>query len=226
MAFDLVRRGTVFVAAAFTAAATVIAPVLTPGSTAGLGVGLPMAKAADCPDIQVVFARGTNDTPGLGRIGNAFVGSLRNKVGGRSVGAYAVNYPATFDFLAAAGGANDASGHIQWMVDNCPGTRLVLGGYSQGAAVIDVIAAVPFPAVGFNAPLPPNVPEHVAAVAVFGNPSAKLGLPLTSSPVYGSRAIDLCNPGDPICGDGDSVQAHRAYEGPANDAANFVAGLL
>ncbi|BBX94458.1 cutinase family protein [Mycolicibacterium boenickei] len=221
MAIDLVRRCTVFVAAALTAAVAVVAPVAVPT----LSSGLPTASAA-CSDIEVVFARGTNDTPGLGRIGNAFVSSLRNKVGGRSVGAYAVNYPASFDFLAAAGGANDASGHIQWMVDNCPDTRLVLGGYSQGAAVIDVIAAVPFPAVGFNAPLPPNVPEHVAAVAVFGNPSAKLGLPLTSSPVYGSRAIDLCNPGDPVCGDGDSVPAHRAYEGPANDAANFVAGLL
>ena len=46
-------------------------------------------------------------------IGDAFVESLRGKVGGRSVGAYAVNYPASYDFLAAAGGANDASGHIQ-----------------------------------------------------------------------------------------------------------------
>ena len=76
---------------------------------------------------------------------------------------YAVNYPATYDFLAAADGANDASGHIQWMMDNCPNTRLVLGGYSQGAAVIDIIAAVPFPAIGFNAPLPPDAPDHVAA---------------------------------------------------------------
>ncbi|OLO99355.1 cutinase family protein [Mycolicibacterium porcinum] len=221
MAIDLVRRCTLSVAAALTAVVAIVAPATVPA----LSSGLPAASAA-CPDIEVVFARGTNDTPGLGRIGNAFVSSLRNKVGGRSVGAYAVNYPASYDFLAAAGGANDASGHIQWMVDNCPDTRLVLGGYSQGAAVIDVIAAVPFPAVGFTAPLPPNVPEHVAAVAVFGNPSAKLGLPMTASPVYGSRAIDLCNPGDPVCGDGDSVPAHRAYEGPANDAANFVAGLL
>ena len=212
----LVRRYALLVAAAgMIASAAIMAPT---GNT-------PVASAA-CPDIEVVFARGTNDTPGLGRIGDAFVGALRNKVGGRSVGTYAVNYPASFDFLAAAGGANDASGHIQWMVQNCPNTRLVLGGYSQGAAVIDVIAAVPFPAVGFTAPLPPNVPEHVAAVAVFGNPSAKLGLPLTSSPVYGSRAIDLCNPGDPICGDGRSVDAHRAYEGPADQAAQFVAGLL
>lgn len=190
--------------------------------------GLPTASAQDCPDIEVVFARGTNDAPGLGDVGGAFVDSLRGKVGGRSVGAYAVSYPADFDFLAAANGANDASDHIQYMVNNCPNTRLVLGGYSQGAAVIDVISAVPIPVLGFTNILPGTVNDHVAAVAVFGNPSAKLGLPMTVSPTWGGRSIDLCNAGDPICQtDGESVAAHRAYVGgPTNQAANFVAGLL
>jgi cutinase len=207
--------------AALTASAALLAPTVSP-------VPIGIASADDCPDIEVVFARGTNDSPGLGNVGGAFVDALRGKVGGRSVGAYAVNYPASFDFLAAAGGANDASAHIQYMVDNCPNTRLVLGGYSQGAAVIDVISAVPVPAVGFNNPLPPNAPDHVAAIAVFGNPSANLGLPLTVSPVWGGRAIDLCNAGDAICQtDGQNLAAHRAYPGgPTNQAANFVAGLL
>ncbi|MCV7256112.1 MULTISPECIES: cutinase family protein [Mycobacteriaceae] len=220
MTFDLVRRiGLATSAALVTAAAAIISP-------ASVG-SLASAHADGCPDIEVVFARGTNEDPGLGRIGNAFVGALRSKVGGRSVGTYAVGYPASYDFLAAANGANDASGHVQWMMENCPNTRLVLGGYSQGAAVIDVISAVPFPAVGFNAPLPPNAPDHVAAIAVFGNPSAKIGLPMTSSPVWGARSIDLCNGGDPICGPGEDVEAHRAYTGgPTNQAAGFVAGLL
>ena len=147
----------------------------------------------------MVFARGTDEPPGIGRVGQAFVNALRPKIGNRSMGVYAVNYPASYDFLAAADGANDASAFIQGVVNDCPNTRLVLGGYSQGAAVIDIIAAVPFPAIGFNNPLPPNVPDHVAAIAVFGNPTAKVGLPLTTSPVYGGRAIDLCNAGDPIC---------------------------
>jgi cutinase len=203
------------------ASAVVLASVLSP-----MPIGV--ASADDCPDIEVIFARGTNDAPGLGNVGGAFVDSLRSKVGGRSVGAYAVGYPASFDFLAAADGANDMSGHIQFMVDNCPNTRLVLGGYSQGAAVVDVIAAVPLPVLGFNNPLPPNAPDHVAAVAAFGNPSAKLGLPLTVSPVWGGRAIDLCNGGDPICQtNGESLAAHRSYVGgPTNNAANFVAGLV
>ena len=176
----------------------------------------------------MIFARGTDDTPGLGRVGGAFVDSLRGKVGGRSVNAYAVNYPASFDFLAAAGGANDASRQVQFMMANCPGTRMVLGGYSQGAAVIDIIAAVPFPAVGFTNPLPPNAPDFVAAVAVFGNPTAKVGLPMTASPVWGTRSIDLCTVGDPVCSDGDSVPAHSAYvsSGLTNEAASFVAGLV
>jgi cutinase len=196
-------------------------------SSISLGV-LPTASAANCPDVEVIFARGTNEAAGLGLPGGAFVDSLRSKVGGRSVGTYAVNYPATYDFLAAANGANDASAHVQYMIGACPNTRLVLGGYSQGAAVIDVIAAVPFPALGFDDPMPPDTPDHVAALAVFGNPSAKLGQPLTNSPVWGSRSIDLCNGNDPICQtDGEDVAAHRAYAGgPTNQAANFVAGLL
>ncbi len=189
---------------------------------------VPAAQADGCPDIEVVFARGTTESAGIGRVGQAFVDALRGRVGGRSVGTYAVNYPASYDFLAAADGANDASGHIQWMMANCPQTRLVLGGYSQGAAVIDVISAVPFPAIGFNAPLPPDAPEHVAGIAVFGNPTAKAGLPLTISPIWGFRSIDLCALGDPVCSDGDSFGAHRSYatNGQAVQAADFVAGLV
>lgn len=196
-----------------------------------VGVGpLPAAPAhADgCNDIEVVFARGTNEDPGIGRVGDAFVNDLRSMVGGRSMGIYAVNYPASYDFLAAATGANDASARIQYIANTCPNSRIVLGGYSQGAAVVDVVTAVPIPVVGFTNPLPPFAGDHIAAIAVFGNPSAKIGLPLTSSPVFGGRAIDLCNPGDPVCTSGDSVVAHRSYgpDGSAWQAATFVANRL
>ncbi|ODR11246.1 cutinase [Mycolicibacillus koreensis] len=187
---------------------------------------LPTASAA-CSDIEVVFARGTNDSPGAGSVGDAFISALRSQVGGRSVGVYAVNYPASYDFRAAADGANDASAHVQGTVNDCPDTRIVLGGYSQGAAVIDVIAASPVPGLGFSMPLPPGTDSHVAAIAVFGNPSAKLGQPLSNSPVYGNRTIDLCADGDPVCSAGDNFSSHSSYV-PAltNQAAAFVAGHL
>ena len=205
-------------AAAVTVAA---ACALSPLST-------PTAAAVGCNAVEVVFARGTNEPPGIGRVGEAFVNDLRGLIGGRSVGVYAVNYPASYDFRAVADGANDASAHLQWVANNCPNSRIVLGGYSQGAAIVDVLTAVPIPVVGFTNPLPPFAGDKNAALAVFGNPSARIGLPLTSSPVFGTRAIDLCNPGDPICSPGDSVTAHRSYgpDGTAYQAAVFVANRL
>jgi cutinase len=211
-----------------TLAATLAASAAVATPLAMTAPAVPVANAMVCNDIEVVFARGTSELPGIGRVGEAFVSDLAARVGNRSVGVYGVNYPASYAFLTAADGANDASAHIQNVVNNCPGTRLVLGGYSQGAAVMDIITSVPFPAIGFTNPLPPNVPDRVAAVAVFGNPTAKIGLPLTSSPVYGTRAIDLCNAGDPVCSNGNDVPAHRSYgpDGLTSQAAAFVAGLL
>ena len=151
------------------------------------------------------------------------------KVGGRSVGSYAVNYPASYNFLLAGDGANDASAHVQYMMGACPNTRLVLGGYSQGAAVMDVITSVPVPILGFNNPLPPNAPDFVAAVVAFGNPSAKLGAPLTIAPVWGPKSIDLCNGGDPDLPNrrgnpqrAQVPQLHRRLS--STQAADFAAG--
>src|SRR6185437_5043968 len=108
------------------------------------------ASAATCPDVEVTFARGTDEAPGVGGVGQAFIDALRPQIGGRSLGVYAVNYPATEDFPpSASAGASDASGHVQWMVANCPATKLVLGGYSQGAGVIDLITIARASIMGF-----------------------------------------------------------------------------
>ena len=95
------------------------------------------------------------------------------------------------------------------------------------ASGCSIIAAAPVPGFGFTAPLPPEAADHVAAVAVFGNPSSKIGQPLTNSPSYGFKTIDLCNDGDPICSPGRLFSAHSGYTpGMTNQAASFVAGLL
>jgi cutinase len=203
------------VAAAVAAAALLLAPPLAPKAS------------ASCPDVEVVFARGTGEPPGVGRVGQALVSSLRQQTG-KSIGAYGVNYPANKDFLAATDGANDASGHIQQMANGCPDTKLVLGGYSQGAAVIDIVTAAPLPGLGFSQPLPAEAAEHVAAVTLFGNPSGRAGGLLTAlSPQFGPKILNLCNEGDPICSDGNQWKAHLGYvPGLTNQAASFVAGKI
>ena len=172
----------------------------------------PTASAADCPDIEVVFARGTDEPPGIGRVGQALVDSIRGLVKKKSVRTYAVQYPASWDFLGVVDGANDASAHVQATAAKCPSTRIVLGGYSQGAAVVDVITTSPIAGVGFKAPMPPAMANHVAAVTVFGNPSARVGQPLTMlSPLYGARTADMCNANDPICSLGKDFNSHVRY---------------
>jgi cutinase len=192
----------------------------------------PSAAADPCPDINVVFARGTNDTPGMGRVGDAFSDALRTGVGGRSLTTYAVNYPASYDFLTAADGAADATNYLRAFTQQCPSTHIVLGGYSQGAAVVDMLAGIPplgnkIGEIGSAPPLPGSLVPTVAAVAVFGNPATKFGNPMTGS-VWGGKAIDLCKDGDPICSRGRNPFAHSDYvsAGLTQQAADFVAGLI
>jgi cutinase len=200
------------------------------------------ASAASCPDVEVTFARATTEPPGVGVVGQEFVDSLRSQVGGRSVGVYPVNYPATEDFVPSANaGAEDANAHVTSMIANCPNTRMVLGGYSQGALVIDLITIAQAPVAGFVAPtLSADQADHVAALALFGNPSDRyLGAPVSQlSPWYGAKAIDLCAPGDPICTPGGPLAppthdetfspAHLSYahSGMPGQAAGFVASHL
>ncbi len=216
-----------FVRRALAATAAVVFPV------AATVLSPAMASAQPCPDVEVVFARGTSEAPGVGRVGQALADSLRAQLGGRTVGTYGVNYPATYDFLNAAGGATDAENRIALMAQQCPGTRIVLGGYSQGAAVVDMLAGVPplgnrIGNIGSAPPLAGSLNGNVAAVAVFGNPATKFGNPVSATGSFAGKAIDLCADGDPICSDGRNPFAHTRYETPEfiGPAAGFVAGRV
>lgn len=210
------------------ASVAAVAAVLTPVSVA------PAAQAGPCPDVEVVFARGTSEPAGIGRVGQALTDSLASQLAGRTVSTYAVNYPASYDFLAAADGAADATNHILATAAACPSTRFVLGGYSQGAAVVDMLVGIPplgnkVGDIGSAPPLPSSVANKVAALATFGNPAAKFGNPISAAGApFAGKGIDLCNDGDPICSRGRNPFAHTDYEsGPMPaQAAGFIAGLL
>jgi len=199
--------------------------------------GAPTASAAPCPDVEVVFARGTFAPQGLGGIGQEFVDAVRAKVGAKSVGVYAVVYPASTNFPTAVDGIRDAANHIEGMAATCPDTKMVLGGYSQGAAVVGFVTANAVPGgvdpADVPQPMPASVADHVAAVALLGTPDTQfmdmIGQPpVTIGPLYAGKTIQLCAPGDPICSDGDDGAAHTSYTriGLTDEAAAFVASKV
>lgn len=175
--------------------------------------GVPVAAAAPCPDVEVLFARGTDEPPGLGQVGDAFVSGLRERTG-RDIAASAVNYPAHQDI---GPGVDDLTSQLDSLSDRCPNTKIIVGGYSLGAGVTNRV---------LNDPLPPGVADHVAAVVLFGNASRLLDVPVAPGPAFAGKTIDMCNPGDPICSGGPLALSHLqlAYiaGGGVNAAIEFA----
>jgi len=215
-----------------------------------LGVPIPSASAQPCPDVELVFARGTAEPSGVGGVGQAFVDALRSQLGTRSVEVYPVNYAASSDFGDRMGfartvvdGIRDAGLHVESTAANCPNTKIVVGGYSQGAVVAGFVTSAVVPE-GVPAeyrpfvpnPMPPKVANHVAAVALLGRPSDQFmrdvgAPPVVIGPLYVPKTIDLCIPDDTICNGappaGPSI-AHALYamNGMTNQAADFAASRL
>jgi cutinase len=219
------KRVAGFASAALLAAGLLIAPALVPAAG-------PIPKAsAGCPDAEVDFARGREEAPGVGEVGQAFINSLQSKVPHMSIGTYGVNYPAD---VSVTKGSNDMSAHVQQMVASCPNTKLVLGGYSLGAAAADVVVAMNQPGFGYTDPLPANMDQHIAAVALFGNGTQRVLGPVPDfSPAFAGKTIDLCAAGDPICTGGihdlhwhSHLQPSYIDSGLVDQAASFVAGKL
>ncbi|KHO23534.1 cutinase family protein [Mycolicibacterium setense] len=205
--------------------------LLTFGGPVVALIAPPSASAADCADVEVVFARGTDEPPGMGRVGDALVESLRKQAVGMNIATYAVNYKASKLQLHGGDGAKDAISHIKSTLSSCPDTQIVLGGYSQGASVINIVAGNPLGGIKWGDSLPPEYADNVAAITTFGDVGTRTKQTIaTQSALFGSKAIDLCNPSDPICheGQGNEWSGHTEGYVPVytTQAAAFVASKL
>lgn len=210
----------------------------------------PAATAQPCPDVEVVFARGTYEPPGVGGPGQSFVDALRARAGERSVEVYPVNYQASGNFgdriefaRTVVDGIRNATDHVKATAKDCPKTKMVLGGYSQGAAVAGYATAATVPdgippeyKQYIPEPMAPEIADHVVSVVLLGTPSDEfmrdIGAPaMVIGPRYKDKTIELCEPGDTIC-DGTPAGvpnfAHTAYvlNGMPGQAADFTVGRL
>src|SRR4029077_5551243 len=95
--------------------------------------------------------------------------------------------------------------------------------------------AFPLPA-GITGPMPAEVADHFAAVALFGKPSSGFlqqiytgAPPITVGHLYSGMTTDMCIPDDPICSPaGNDNGAHTLYavNGMAAQAADFAVRRL
>ncbi|ROZ89182.1 cutinase family protein [Gordonia sp. OPL2] len=206
------------------------------------------AKAAPCSDVEVIFARGTIEpAPPMGVTGVSFVEAVRSQLPGKSVSSYGVKYPASDKFnnrLAIANsvtvGVRSAQSRIKYLAANCPGTRVVLGGYSQGAVVAGFTTAtgisVPSEyrqyASQVPPPLPGDVADNIAAVVLFAPPSDRFLRDIGSPPIevdreYKAKTKSYCIAGDNICdgapaGQPNGLHVLYSVNGMTLDAADYV----
>lgn len=199
------------------------------------------ANAADdsCANVEVVFARGTFEAPGVGATGQAFVDALNARMPGRNIDAYGVNYPPPWTSARPL------------TVSPTPPTA---SSPSPPAAPPPRSSSVATPRRGRGRlQHHEQRPGRIRPARRHQRPDARLGrLPRRRGrpvrypePLRAQRRRPrsaghqhrrrlrrqdhpaVC-PGDPICGGGMDRSAHSAYKfnGMANQAADFVARQL
>lgn len=193
-----------------------------------------------CTDVALIFARGTNEARGLGEVGIALAEGLRTRLKGRTFTALGVDYPASTELWESTlDGAIQAVMSVRAMTQRCPKTRLVVGGFSQGAAVVgyglgDTVPPGVDP-VSVPSPLDADEILHVSAVVLFGTPSQHnldfiAAPPISVTAPLQGRTLDTCIPEDPVCNfDGNgNWQAHESYvsSGAVDAAGAFITDQL
>ncbi|WP_026918531.1 cutinase family protein [Gordonia shandongensis] len=234
-----------------TAAAALLAAtgVAVGGATVGEA---PSTAAPGCADVHVLFARGTAETaPPLGVTGIAFGESMKRRLPGKSVRVEAVRYAASSDFShrlrfakSVVDGIDNAQRRITSIATHCPDTKIVLGGYSQGAALAGYLTndsfALPAAYARYRSyvpkPLSAETASHIAAVIQFAPPSSRFlrdvgAPPIRPSKEFRGKIARYCIVGDTICngaraGAPNALHVLYSVNGMTDRAANFAARRL
>lgn len=191
-----------------------------------------------CPAVEVIGARGTTESPGLGFLLTPLAQQITSTVA-LTVRTTALDYPASWDYQTSLRtGVTNLGAALQKTAAACVNTRFVLMGYSQGANVVgDALAG----GMGGAATVPAALAPRVAAVLLFGDPTFTAGESFnvtdgTASGVsargkgrlatFASRIQSYCNRNDRYCQSGTSTAAHLDYAKFRTAATTFTADRL
>ncbi|KAI9055949.1 hypothetical protein LZ554_000884 [Drepanopeziza brunnea f. sp. 'monogermtubi'] len=167
-----------------------------------------------CTAYTVIFARGTAEPGNVGiLVGPPFFAALKAQLGPGQFSVQGVNkYSASVEGFLAGGdarGSKEMAAQISDAFLDCPETKLVVAGYSQGGQLVHNALAA----------LPAKVAAWVSKVVLFGAPNdATVTLNIPPDKVW-----KACHPEDDICDGGMLVMPwHLTYGLDAEDAAAFV----
>ncbi|KAF1983340.1 carbohydrate esterase family 5 protein [Aulographum hederae CBS 113979] len=171
-----------------------------------------------CRDVTFIFARGSTEIGNMGSlVGPPVANGLKDRLGRNNVAVQGVNYAAglTTNFLPSGGdplGVRDMTSQFETASRRCPSTKIVAGGYSQGAAITHESVES----------LPRNIINQIVGIVTFGD-TQNLQDRGQINNFPRERLLVICNVGDLVCsGTLVITAAHLTYSADAGRAVNFL----
>ncbi|KAI1841367.1 hypothetical protein JX265_013467 [Neoarthrinium moseri] len=175
-----------------------------------------------CKDVILFFARGTNQSGNIGEMpGPDLVAQLKSALGSDVVAAQGIEYEAALLTNLLEGGcdpaeAADMANTITQAAGACPASKLVVSGYSQGAAMVHASIES----------LSDSVKAQIAAAVTFGDTQKQQDggqIPNFDT----AKTLILCNEGDKVC-EGTLIitDAHTDYTSSVPTAVTFIEGKV
>ncbi|KAH7408948.1 cutinase [Cadophora sp. MPI-SDFR-AT-0126] len=167
-----------------------------------------------CKDVTVLFAKGTGENGNMGdgsSPGPAWAAAIRASLGTARVAVQGIDYDASVLGYLLGGSPSGSTTYLNTINQastQCPNTKIVVGGYSQGGQILHNAAEK----------LTAAVTAKIAAAVLFGDPD----YPDTPGSVPASKTLQLCHQGDIICRGIGGADAHLTYPSDAPQAAAFV----
>ncbi|KAG9229896.1 putative cutinase [Amylocarpus encephaloides] len=175
-----------------------------------------LSNGTPCKPITVIFARGTLSEGNVGlSTGPPFFQEISKLTGIDNLAVQGVTYSASVPGFLGGGdlaGSETMAKLVDKALTECPNTKVVMSGYSQGGQLVRNAARK----------LSAASQAKVSSVVIFGDPNYGMAV----GQIAASKVKIFCHTGDNICEGGLLIfPPHQNYKDDAPAAAKFVVGL-
>ncbi|RKF76883.1 Cutinase [Golovinomyces cichoracearum] len=168
--------------------------------------------AKGCKPFTMIFAKGTGEGGNVGdghSPGPALISEMRKSLGAENLAVQGIDFFAGGDTKGSKRYLNVAND----VAKKCPDTKIIIGGYSQGAQLTHNAAKK----------FSPATMSKVVAAAVFGDPDHLQPI----GNINKASIFSVCHSGDIIChSPGFNIKAHLTYSVDTPQAASFIMSRL